>query len=94
MTSPIRVVSACVAGAVAVPLALSLSTADAGPAEKPGFKFEKCYGVAKAGQNDCQTATTSCAGTSKTDMQGDAWIYLPEGTCLKVAGGSLDAKQG
>ncbi len=50
---------------------------------------EKCYGIAKAGMNDCDTATTSCAGTAKKDAQGDAWIYVPEGTCKKIVGASL-----
>ncbi|KTD21176.1 DUF2282 domain-containing protein [Legionella londiniensis] len=53
---------------------------------------EKCYGIAKAGMNDCGTATTSCAATSKIDGQGDAWIYLPEGTCKKIVGGSLEPR--
>jgi uncharacterized membrane protein len=53
---------------------------------------EKCYGIAKAGKNDCQTATHSCAGTSTADAAGDSWIYLPAGTCEKVAGGSLEPK--
>jgi len=50
--------------------------------------------VVKAGSNDCQTATSSCAGTSKRDDQADAWIYLPAGTCGKIAGGSIEPKQG
>lgn len=50
---------------------------------------EKCYGVAKAGKNDCQTDHSSCAGTSKTDGQGDAWIAVPKGTCQKIVGGKL-----
>ncbi|MGB0697435.1 MAG: DUF2282 domain-containing protein [Rhodospirillaceae bacterium] len=50
---------------------------------------EKCYGIAKAGKNDCQTSNTSCAGTSKVDNQGDAWIFVPTGTCEKIVGGSL-----
>ena len=58
----------------------------AGPAEKPGYKAEKCYGVVKAGRNDCQTGTTSCAGTSKRDRQADAWIFVPAGLCEKLAG--------
>ena len=41
--------------------------------------MEKCYGVAKAGKNDCQTATSSCAGTSKKDAQADAWISRAQG---------------
>lgn len=50
---------------------------------------EKCYGVAKAGKNDCQTASSSCAGTSSADNQSDAWIFVPKGTCGKIAGGNL-----
>lgn len=47
---------------------------------------EKCYGIAKAGKNDCQTATNSCAGTSTVDNQKDAWIYVPAGTCTEAGG--------
>lgn len=54
-------------------------------------EMEKCYGVAKAGKNDCQTSNTSCAGTSKTDGQKDAWVLLPKGTCEKLTGGSLES---
>ncbi len=57
--------------------------------EKPTYDYEKCYGVAKAGNNDCFTASTSCAGTTQTDAQGDAWVYLPKGSCAKIVGGSL-----
>ncbi|HVR66596.1 MAG TPA: DUF2282 domain-containing protein [Verrucomicrobiae bacterium] len=53
---------------------------------------EKCYGIAKAGKNDCQTATHSCAGTSTADADAASWIYLPAGTCEKLAGGSLEPK--
>lgn len=49
---------------------------------------EKCYGVAKAGKNDCQTATSSCAGTSTKDGQKDAWLMVPAGTCSKLVGGN------
>lgn len=53
---------------------------------------EKCFGIAKAGKNDCQTASSSCAGSSKQDRQPDAWIYVPSGTCDKISGGSLTPK--
>jgi len=47
---------------------------------------EKCFGVALKGKNDCKAgAGTSCAGTSKTDYQGNAWSYVPKGTCLNMA---------
>ncbi len=50
--------------------------------------MDKCYGVVKAGKNDCQTANSSCAGTSTKDGQKDAWMYVPKGTCEKLVGGS------
>jgi uncharacterized membrane protein len=70
--------------AVAAALALGLSGVGAAAAAD----MEKCYGVAKAGKNDCQTATSSCAGTAKEDRQADAFIALPKGSCEKIAGGS------
>ncbi len=54
---------------------------------------EKCYGVSAAGKNDCATKTSSCAGTSKVDNQGDAFIAVPKGLCAKLAGGSLEPKE-
>ncbi len=52
---------------------------------------EKCYGVAKAGKNDCATAGhNSCAGSSKADADKTAWIFVPAGLCEKLAGGSLE----
>ena len=54
-------------------------------------EMEKCYGVAKAGGNDCQTANSACAGTSTEDGQADAWVYIPAGTCDKLVGGSTEA---
>jgi len=83
--------SVLVAAAVATAASLQLP-ANAGPAPAPSFKAEKCFGIAAAGQNDCQTATHSCAGEAQTAGAGDSWIYLPAGTCLKINGGSLTAK--
>jgi uncharacterized membrane protein len=46
---------------------------------------EKCFGVAKAGQNDCAAGPgTTCAGTSKVDYQGNSWKLVPKGTCLTM----------
>lgn len=53
--------------------------------------IEKCYGIAKAGMNDCGTSMSSCAGSSKMDNAKDAWIALPKGTCDKIVGGSTTA---
>jgi uncharacterized membrane protein len=82
--------------AVALSLALEASapSAQGGPAPVPKFEHEKCYGIAKAGKNDCQTANSSCAGTSRRNGQGDAWVYMPKGSCDKIVGGSLQARQG
>jgi uncharacterized membrane protein len=51
--------------------------------------MEKCYGVAKAGKNDCKTLSNACAGHSVEDAQKDAFIALPKGTCERLNGGSL-----
>jgi len=83
-----RFVKAAFAGILGAGLA-SAALVQAGPAEKPKFTAEKCYGIAKAGGNDCQTSASACAGTSHADKQADAWIYVPKGTCSKVVGGSL-----
>ena len=83
-----------IASAVAAALSMPLcAMAQSGPAPKPKFEAEKCYGVAKAGKNDCQTSNSSCAGTSKRDSQGDAWIYVPAGSCGRIVGGSTEPKK-
>lgn len=67
----------------------TIGTAQAAKHEMPAT--EKCYGIVKAGKNDCQTATSSCAGTSKKNAQKDAWITMPKGTCDKIVGASTKA---
>ena len=80
-----------ICSAVAAALATPLLAGAQAPV--PKFEHEKCYGLARAGKNDCQTANSSCAGTSKRDGQGDAWIYMPAGACDRVVGGSLQPKR-
>ena len=58
--------------------------------EKPTYKYEKCYGVARAGLNDCFFSGNSCAGTVSQDNDPHAWVYLPQGTCKKISGGTLE----
>ena len=54
---------------------------------------EKCYGVAKAGKNDCaSTGNNSCGGTSKLNSDPKAWIYVPAGYCERIVGGSKTPK--
>ncbi len=83
-------VASAVAAALAVPL---FANGQGGPAPKPKFEAEKCYGIARAGKNDCQTTNSSCAGTSKRDSQGDAWVYTPKGSCDRIVNGSLQPKK-
>ena len=52
---------------------------------------EKCYGVAKAGKNDCAGPAHACSGQSKTDASGKDFIAVPKGTCERLSGGSLMA---
>ena len=47
---------------------------------------EKCYGIAKAGQNDCGTAKHACAGLGKVDNDPNEWKYVAKGTCEKMGG--------
>jgi uncharacterized membrane protein len=50
---------------------------------------EKCYGVAKAGKNDCAGGAHACAGQSSKDNSPKEFIKLPKGTCERIVGGSL-----
>ncbi len=51
--------------------------------------WEKCLGIAKAGQNDCGATDGShgCAGQATKDNDPKEWVYVPEGTCEKIVGG-------
>mgnify|MGYP005844981573 FL=1 len=73
--------------AAAIASLFSLGLSGQALAAKEGM--EKCAGIAKAGKNDCGTATSPCAGTAKKDNQPEAWIYVPKGTCEKIAGGKV-----
>lgn len=66
-----------------VALALALGAAfTALPVAAQTTDKEQCFGVALKGKNDCKAgAGTTCAGTSKIDFQGNAWLLVPKGTC-------------
>ena len=67
--------------ASAMAAGLSLAAGDVAEAGD----MEKCYGVAKAGENDCKAGPgTSCAGSSTEDWQGNAWKLVPKGTCASI----------
>ncbi len=55
------------------------------PTAQQEADMEKCYGVAKAGKNDCAAGPgTTCAGTSVRDYQGNAWKLVAKGTCTSI----------
>lgn len=76
--------------ALACVLAMGLVQA-ASAAEGPATK-EKCFGIAKAGENDCHTSTHSCAGQSKAEKSPDEWKFVAKGTCEKL-GGKIKAEK-
>jgi uncharacterized membrane protein len=77
--------------AAAVASAMSAAASAQVHPEKPTYAYEKCYGVSRAGFNDCFTAKNSCAGTTTKDNEPQAWIYVPKGTCSRIVGGSVTA---
>jgi uncharacterized membrane protein len=72
---------------------LALGMTNVAAAADKADASEKCYGVAKAGKNDCAGAAHACAGQSKTDGAGNEWVKLPKGTCERLVGGSLSPKK-
>jgi len=70
---------------LATALTLGALATPAAAEDAPRGGKEKCYGVAKAGENDCAAGPgTSCAGTSTRDYQGNAWKLVPAGTCTTI----------
>jgi uncharacterized membrane protein len=78
---------ALIAATAAAVMSLSFVAMPAAAQEK-----EKCYGIAKAGQNDCANASGShsCAGQSKVDMDKTEWKYVAKGSCKGMKGLSQD----
>lgn len=84
------VTASLVAGAVSL-AAFGAHDANASKGDK-----EKCYGVVKAGHNDCGDAAGkhSCMGNASVDGSGQDWVAVPEGLCEKLVGGSTEPYQG
>ncbi len=80
------VVSSALASVLAMGLLHSAQAADGAGAK------EKCYGIAKAGKNDCAnlSGSHSCAGQSKDDMSPADWNYVAKGTCKSMNGLTAD----
>jgi len=79
--------AATLALALGAALAMATTASSAADAmDKASMDKEKCFGVAMKGKNDCAAGPgTTCAGTSKTDHQANAWSYVPKGSCEKMA---------
>lgn len=75
-------VSAAVAAVVCAGVGLQAQAAD-----KPAM--EKCAGIVKAGKNDCASGRNACSGQDKQERSPNSWIYVPKGTCDKIAGGRV-----
>jgi uncharacterized membrane protein len=78
-------VTAFALSALASGAAMAADDKAKGMDKKGATEMEKCYGVALAGKNDCAAGPgTTCAGTSKTDYQGNAWKQVAKGTCATM----------
>jgi uncharacterized membrane protein len=87
MTASTTLVHGALAGLLAMGLASASGSASAAAGDN-----EKCAGIVKAGKNDCGTSKGACAGTVKTDRDAEAWVFVPKGTCAKIAGGMVTDK--
>ncbi len=87
-----NIIGATLSGLVALG-ALSASVAHAVPDQPKAW--EKCAGIAKAGQNDCGALDGShaCSGQATMDNGDNEWVYMPKGTCTKVTGGVVKAEK-
>lgn len=77
-----------IAQAIAGVLALSVSTYSSAATNEPAVKgMEKCYGIAKAHQNDCHADAHQCAGEAKKDGDPKEYLLVPTGLCKRIVGG-------
>ncbi len=79
-----QIIRSTIAGLLALGVAATSTQALAAKGDN-----EKCAGIAKAGKNDCGTSKSSCAGTVKADRDPEAWVFVPKGTCEKIAGATV-----
>ena len=87
MSTRKALLQSALAGVLALGVAPGVGAQSQGKAEK-----EKCYGIAKAGQNDCGTAKHTCAGKATKSNAPDEWKYVAKGTCAKLGGSTNPGK--
>lgn len=88
MKTPSKILTlTALTGAIALAMTMGSNPANA------ETKMEKCYGIAKAGKNDCGVpGKHSCAGYAKVDNDPAEWVFVTEGTCEQDQNGSLTPK--
>lgn len=84
-----QAVAILLASSVTAGCAAQVAAAKRAEAIKRGAP-EMCYAVARGGRNDCRTAAHVCAGWAHKDADPGAFVYLPAGTCERIAGGRLE----
>ena len=82
MTTKTAILAAAIGGLVSLTAVQTTFAAD-------DTATEKCYGIAKAGKNDCAGAKHACAGQGTAERSSNEWIKLPKGTCERIAGATL-----
>jgi len=90
MKTRTKTIHAAVAGMLAAGLVSAAPAHD----PPPVAGTEKCFGAAKAGQNDCGTSKHGCATLSKVDRDPEDWKMVPKGTCEKMGGKVEPVKMG
>lgn len=92
MTKNSKTISVAVASLLSMGIAAA-NTAWAADKDDAEQNMEKCFGVAKAGKNDCAANGHACAGQSKRDSDPGEWITLPAGTCERLLNGRAEPKE-
>lgn len=88
MQSKRALIAAAISGVLATAAIAVANPAVAGDVEK-----EKCYGVTKAGKNDCAGNGHACSGQAKKDADAGEWVSLPKGTCERLLNGRAEAEK-
>lgn len=83
-----------IAGAIAAAVAAVKQTTNMSAFDHGGQERERCYGIARAGRNDCGTPTHSCSAQSQSDGDAESWVMVPKGLCEKLVGGAVRDLQG
>ncbi|MEJ2794127.1 DUF2282 domain-containing protein [Iodobacter sp. LRB] len=84
--------SLMLSSALAAVIGCAAMSANASPSAEEMKQMEKCYGVAKAGQNDCAANGHACAGQSTKDLDKAEWKAVKKGTCEKMQGSLMAPK--